>query len=134
MAPGHDHTAQVVAMRRHGERAVAADTFSRSRLFAGQPPFLELTGSGPVVQVIPPRRSTGGTIRAMCAQPVHTGQSNAIADASAATGTATITGTAATARIGQICWWPEWWAGDLAAQGAQRAFGTTGQLIENPIF
>jgi hypothetical protein len=50
-------TAQIVAMRRLGERVVASAGFRASALFAGAPPLLELTRSGPVVQIYTPRLS-----------------------------------------------------------------------------
>jgi len=55
-------TAQIVAMRRLGERAVASAGFRASDLFAGAPPLLELTRSGPVIQIYTPRlsRERGG--------------------------------------------------------------------------
>jgi hypothetical protein len=55
--PARGGTAQIVAMRRLGERAVASAGFRASELFAGAPPLLELTRSGPVLQIYTPRLS-----------------------------------------------------------------------------
>jgi hypothetical protein len=58
--PGADRlrggTAQIVAMRRMGERKVAAKGFAASALFPRTPPQLELTRSGPTIQIVTPRR------------------------------------------------------------------------------
>jgi hypothetical protein len=48
-------TAQVVAMRRWGERAVAGAGLAISLLFEDIPPLLELAVRGPVIQIFTPR-------------------------------------------------------------------------------
>ena len=54
--PKQGGTAQIVAMRRRGERIVAGEGLSASPLFEDIPPLLELTRSGPVIQVFTPRQ------------------------------------------------------------------------------